>query len=507
MVLGSLFGTRRARHGATAAVVVLATGGLFLLRAQAAPPPLEGPVAPDLMTPIVTVPPRPVTQAGPTAPLGPDTVSFSGPHVHGTLAVSGSRVASGGGQPFYADVTLNAEASPGEHAPLAMVVVLDTSGSMEGEKLREAKSAVKELVREMRDDDDVALVHYSDHAEVVEPLRRVGEVREALAARIDRLTAEGGTAIPLGLETGVRELEQGLARADRREQDRVRRVVLVSDGLDSSRRSSELLAQTTAAKGVTVSSMGIGLDFDESYMGAVARSGHGNFGFVNDGPTLTAFLKRELVETATTVAQGTVVHLHLADGLRFVMARGADAEIHGRDLDLRVGAVYADEAKRVLVEMTTDLPAGAAADLTGSVTWRGTGSSASGEGAAAEATIPQLKVAATDDASAVARGRNETVFARVASVEASERQLEAARAYANGDSARAQHIIQDNITALNSARRHAPAPIAAALGAQAGSYDDTMKEFGRVSSASSMGRIAAKSAAASNLGNASRSAF
>ncbi len=509
MALGNWFATRKVRHGATAGVVVLATGGLFLIHANAAPQPWA-PYTPQFQyqpQPRFASPPPPALNTGvtptpvPLAPPGPDTVHFSGPHLHGTLAVSDARALAGQGQPFYADVTVAAEASEGEHSPLAMVVVLDTSGSMEGEKLREAKSAVKELVRNMRDDDDIAFVHYASRAEVVEPLSRVGDVRQELAARVDRLTADGGTAIPLGLQAGMDELEKGLARSDRRDEGRVRRIVLVSDGLDSSRPRSELLAKTSAGKGVTVSSMGIGLDFDEAYMGGVARSGHGNFGFVNDGPTLTAFLKRELVETATTVAQNTTVHLRLPDGVRFVKVTGADAEVHGRDVDLRVGAIYADEAKRVLLQMTTDLPPGAMADFRGSLTWKGAG------GAAAEATIPQLSVQATTDTAEVARLRNEAVFGRVVSVEASEKQLEAAQAYANGDGDKARRLIQENIASLGFASKSAPAPVARALAAQSFSYDQTMQEFGHARPSSDVGKVAAKRAAASNMANAAKSAF
>jgi Ca-activated chloride channel family protein len=508
MTIGDWFATRRVRHGATAGVVVLATGGLFLLHANAAPEPYtvrpvypypnpgdQSPMAPP---PRFATPPPGMAVALP--PMGPDTVQFAGPHVHGTFAVSNGRALAGTGQPLYADVTVNSDsAGDAEHAPLAMVIVLDTSGSMEGEKLREAKSAVKELVRNMRDEDDIAFVRYSDHAEVIEGLRRVGDVRQELGARVDRLTADGGTAIPLGLQAGIAELEQGLARMEHGG-DRVRRVVLVSDGLDSSRPRSEQLAKASAWKGVTVSSMGIGLDFDEAYMGGVARAGHGNFGFVNDGPTLTAFLKRELVETATTVAQNTTVHLHLPDGVRFVKSTGADADVHGRDVDLRVGAIYADDAKRVLLQLTTDLPPGAVADFNGSLTWKGAG------GGAAEATIPQLSVAATPDAAEFARSRNETVFGRVASVEASERQLEAAEAYAVGDSARANSLIQRNIAALKSASMAAPAPVASALAKQSMSYEETMRDF-QAPPMSTSGKVAAKRAAASNMANSAKAAF
>lgn len=493
MIFTDWFATRRIRHGATAGVVVLATGGLFLLHASAAPGPRPQGTLPPTSDPVPTfaTPPPPV--AAVQAP-GPTEVSFSGPHVRGTFAVSDAAVLAGRDQPFYADVTLTAESRSGEHAPLALVVVLDTSGSMSGEKLREAKDAVKGLVRDMKDDDEIAFVHYSDTAEVVQPLTTVREVRSRLPARVDALQAEGGTAIPLGLAAGMRALEGETG-------NRVRRIVLVSDGLDSSRSQSEHLARNGADEGITVSSMGIGVDFDEAYMGGLARSGHGNFGFVNDGPTLTAFLQRELVQSATTTAESTVVHLHLPDGVRFVKATGADAELHGSDVDLRVGALFVHEPKRVLVQIATDLGAGRRADFRSSVTWQ----TVSGE--RAEAAVPELDVVGTEDSDAAFRGRNEAVLARVASVEASERELEAAQAYAAGDTGRASGLIKTNLMALHRAAVSAPAPAASALNAQSESYDRTLQAFSAAAPSSTSGRVAAKAAAAHNLANAGQSAF
>jgi Ca-activated chloride channel family protein len=495
------FASSKARHGATAGVVVLATGGLFLLRAHAAAgQPMVDAI--ETSTVGVTGPTPPVKSFSSPPPVaastGPTTVSFAGPRVHGTFALSNAVASTEPGGSLYADISLTAEARGEEHAPLALAVVLDTSGSMEGEKLREAKEAVKGLVRSMHDDDEIAFVRYSSAAQVVQPLARVGQIRPQLAASIDGLVANGGTAIPLGLAAGVHALSS--PEGDK-ESNRVRRVVLVSDGLDASRPESERIAATSTGRGITVSSMGIGLDFNESYMGGIARSGHGNFGFVNDRVTLAAFLDRELRETATTTAQSTVVHLHLPDGVRFVRATGASAEAHGRDVDLQVGALYASEDKRVLVQMTTDLEVGAVADFNGSLTWLAVG------GSGAEATIPQIEVVASSDAERVRAGRNESVQARAASVEASERQLEAAQAYADGDTGRATALIQQNLAVLHKAARSAPAPMAAMLSNQSSGYDRTMDTFRHTAPASALGRSAAKTAAASNAANASASTF
>ena len=139
-----------------------------------------------------------------------------------------------------------------------------------------------------------------------------------MIARVSALSANGGTNIAPALSAGLRALE-GAARG------RVKRVVLASDGLDGTRVQSESVARESAGRGVTVSSMGIGLDFDEGYMGGVAQAGHGNFAFVRDGAALTTFLQRELLETASTTIESAAARIKLPEGVRFVRAIGADA--------------------------------------------------------------------------------------------------------------------------------------------------------------------------------------
>src|SRR6185312_3768525 len=158
------------------------------------------------------------------------------------------------------------------------------------------------------DDDEIVFIRYSSDTELVQPLARVGAVRRALVERIERLDANGGTNIPPALAQAARALEDA-------GKGRVRRVVLASDGLDSTRALAEEYARNSAAKGITVSSMGIGLDFDEGYMGGVARSGRGNFGFVKDGASLATFLHRELEETATTTVEGLRARFRLPEGV------------------------------------------------------------------------------------------------------------------------------------------------------------------------------------------------
>jgi Ca-activated chloride channel family protein len=485
MSMGSLRGigglrSPNVRRGVAIGAILVATGGLILARASTAAPTSQlgdGNVA----------------GGGPLT--GANTAGFAGPGAHGQVALSHTKVLAGARESVFAEVRFAAEASgsAAERAPLALVVVLDTSGSMQGEKIDRAKDAVLGLLHDMRDTDEIALVRYSSSAELVQPLARLGDVRDPLSARVRRLDADGGTNIPGGLEMGLRTLGEA-------EVGRVRRVVLVSDGLDSTRAQAERLASDSAERGVTVSSMGIGLDFDESYMSAVARDGHGNFAFVNDGAALAAFLTRELHEASATTVESATVRLALPKGARFVRALGAAAHADGDSVVLKLGSLFAGDERRAVVEFATTLGANEVERVATEALWHRVG------GEHADVRAPDLSLAGTLDPGEVRRGEDGAVFASATSVISSQRELEAAEAYAHGDREKAHSLIQQNISALSSAAAAAPPKVAATLMLQSQAYDSHMKAFAAPPS-SDVGKRAAKAAAARESSNLGRSTY
>ncbi|MFO0678357.1 MAG: VWA domain-containing protein [Polyangiaceae bacterium] len=484
MSIGALFRTPRIRRGLAASAVVLAVGGLVLVRADAHPSVPRAPFGG------VTNPFTGSTNTGTNA------VTFKGPSLSGTFALGNTKVLAGGRRELFAELRLKGEndGRAKERAPLALAVVIDTSGSMEGEKIEQAKDSIVRLVRDMRDDDEIALVRYSDDSSTVQSLARVGDVRARLVDKIRDLRASGGTAIPLGLAHGIGALTEAGA-------GRVRRVILVSDGLDSSRAESERLAKVTFGRGITVSSLGIGLDFDEHYMSGVSESGHGNFAFVKDGATLARFLTKELEETAGTVVENTKVRVKLPAGVRFVRANGADAEATGDgELLVRVGSLFAGDERRVLLQLETDLDVGQMRSIDATASWNVVGRDA------ANVDVPQLKIAAVTDASEVEASRDVTVLASATSVRASERQVEASEAYARGDVRKAEALSAESVAELKRVAQAAPKPIADALAKQGASYDKDSAQFRAVAPSSAAGKAAAKSAVQMNKSNLTRNA-
>lgn len=478
------------RRGIALSAVVLATGGLVLHRSQAS-------AFPGLPSSMIRA-------------AGKNSATFSGSGAHGTVSLSHTKVAAGDETEVFAEVRLAADkdAATGAHerAPIAMAVVIDTSGSMSGDKMADAKKSVLRLLADMRDSDRIAVVRYSDTAEIVQHLASVGEVRASLSEKIRNLQSGGGTNIPSGLEGGLRALASGSESWEfrTRPSERVDRLVLVSDGLDGTRQQAEALARRAFNAGVTVSSLGVGLDFDESYMGAIASTGHGNFAFVNDGSSIATFLQRELVETASTTVQDAKVRIRLPEGVRFVSATGADGTMSGDELELSMGGLFAGDERRVVVTLAAR--AGHSGDTLApfatTASWR-----VVGRGERTEAKASSLELLASSDPRAVEEGKDGAVFASAMSATASRRQMEAAEAYSSGDLRRAHQITEENLKALREAKASAPKPAAAALGNQITELEKAQSGFRSFAPQTAGGKAAAKAVRAREQMNAERSTY
>jgi Ca-activated chloride channel homolog len=472
MTIRRLLQSPRARRGIAAGAIVLSLGGLVLYRADVSARPIAA--VHDFR----------------------NGTTFAGPGATGSFSLSHAKILADGRSRVFAELRLRADdVDQAQRAPLSMVIVLDTSGSMDGDKIVEARRSVIEMLDKMSDDDEVALVRYDSNPEVLQPMARVGEVRERLIRKVRDLHATGGTNIPEALRLAMDAVGDASG-------GRVKRVVLVSDGLDSSRSESEGLARRGTDEGVTVSSLGIGLDFDEAYMAGVAQSGRGNFGFVENGGALARFLERELKETAATTIENARATITLPRYLRFVRAVGADVRQRGDgEVELRLGALHAGDERRVVLELAADAPIDASLDIRASMEWREVG------GARADIDLDVLRLAVSDDRRAVNASRDDRVYASSISAIASARQLEAAELYSRGDRDGALAIIGQNSRDLEEAADAAPPEVAGGLLKQKGSYDDAKEQFAQAAPGSAEGRAAAKRETEKDSANLARPAY
>lgn len=231
--------------------------------------------------------------------------------------------------------------------PTDLVVVLDRSGSMSGEKIAHARAAIRALVDRLGPQDRFALVTYSDAAEIRLPLSQATDsARNTWLATVEGVPADGGTNMSSGLDLGL-----GLVNAARAS-GRTPRVILISDGLanqgDSSREGLRGRASRAASGEYALSTVGVGADFDEDLMHALADAGTGNFYYLENAVNLSEIFASELSTARETVASGVTIRFVPAPGVELVDAAGYPLE-RGADgsVQVRPGSLFSGQDRRL----------------------------------------------------------------------------------------------------------------------------------------------------------------
>ncbi len=228
------------------------------------------------------------------------------------------------------------------HRPTDLVLVLDRSGSMSGDKLLDLRAAALELVGQLRSVDRLAIVSFASDVRIDRPL---APPSEAVRRSIEGLSAGGGTAMGDGLQAALRLWTDPAP-------GRVRRTVLISDGMPDSVGVLDARATDLARAESPLTTVGIGEGYNESLMQRLADLGTGNFHWVQRGPQLATILGDELRTAQATVASAITLDLDSALGARIVAASGYPV----RDGRLHLGSMFAGQQRTLWV--TVALPDG-----------------------------------------------------------------------------------------------------------------------------------------------------
>jgi Ca-activated chloride channel family protein len=236
--------------------------------------------------------------------------------------------------------------------PVNVAIVIDRSGSMAGDKIAKARAAAVMAVDRLDADDIVSVVAYNDTVSVLVPATKVSD-KDAIRAGIERLDAHGSTALFAGVSKGADEVRKFMSGR------RVNRVILISDGQanvgPSSTSALAELGESLAKERIAVTTIGLGLDYNEDLMTQLARKSDGNSGFANTSDDLVRLMKAEFGDVLAVVAQEFVVRIECADGIRPVRVLGREAEITGGTVRVQISQLNAGQEKYVLLEV--ELPA------------------------------------------------------------------------------------------------------------------------------------------------------
>ena len=261
-----------------------------------------------------------------------------------------TRVLSGSDGLVHVELQVRASEDSGQglpSSPTDMLVVLDVSGSMMGDKLDNAKEALRALIARLRPQDRFSLVTYESEARVAVRFAPATERQRRRFRRVvDGLFLGGGTNMSAGLDLAVRELRH------HRSAGRSARVLLLSDGHvnQGDRSLSGLRRRVRAAVQLedVVSTMGIGDEFNEDLMTDLADVGTGNFYYLSRVEVLGRFFDAELRAASQTVASSVELHFAPAAGVDLVELGSYPIERIGRGDEVaivRPGNLYAGQQR------------------------------------------------------------------------------------------------------------------------------------------------------------------
>lgn len=331
-----------------------------------------------------------------------------------------------------------------ERPPINVALVIDRSGSMAGERLAAAKKGAHAALERLSGDDVMSLVSYNHEVDVPREAGKIGSDRRDIERAIDALSSSGTTALYAGVKEGGEQVKA--FKSDMQ----VNRVVLLSDGLANVGPSTpgELaeLGRELASKGISVSTIGLGLEYNEDLMQRLAAASDGNHVFVERPSDLAEIFDREFGDALSIAARDIIIQIECKSGFTPKRVLGREAEISGNRVTLKLNQLPADNERYVVVEL--EVPNSGLASADGDVADVDVGYLNLDDGARAEAKA-SVKATFTEDAKAAEASINKGVMSQVTEQIATENSEKAVELRDAGDITAARKVLEDNAAYLN----------------------------------------------------------
>ena len=264
------------------------------------------------------------------------------------------RDASGQGH-YIVQVGMSSNIQPDQfkRPPLNISLVLDLSGSMDGDKIAAARRAASTIVRQMTAEDVLSIVTFNQDSRVLVSARNVEDDR-AFEKAISSIEASGSTNMEAGLRDGIAQVSRNL---DLKSHEH--RVILITDALPNTGRHHEddflRLTENASAKGIGLTAFGVGMDFGISLATSISNIRGGNCRFLRNASDLGKVFDEEFETLMTPLAYDLRLEMRAAPGFRITAVHGvpgwnrgdslASAEVKSVFVSKRGGAIAFELAR------------------------------------------------------------------------------------------------------------------------------------------------------------------
>jgi Ca-activated chloride channel homolog len=238
------------------------------------------------------------------------------------------------------------EARAAPSPPLNVCLVLDRSTSMQGEKMDMVKATAIQVLRNLRTQDILSVVTFSDRAEVIIPASYQQE-KSRLEAKIQMIQSSGATEIYQGLEAGVKEIMRSL------DAKRINHIILLTDGHTYGDEQQCLaLAARLAELGIGISGMGIGPEWNDIFLDVLATRTGGSSAYIARPQDIKRLLLEKFNALAQTYAEDITLDLKYIEDVELTYAFRLQPDPSPIALDektLHLGSILQDNTNTQII--------------------------------------------------------------------------------------------------------------------------------------------------------------
>ncbi len=241
-----------------------------------------------------------------------------------------------------------------DRSPMNIAIVIDRSGSMaDKNKLEYVKKAVDYIIEQSGSDDYISVVDYDDYVDV---LQRSAIIRDKydLRDKVSKLKPGGFTNLSDGMFEGYDQVNGSYSRGY------VNRVLLLSDGLANRGitdryKLADMVRDKNRRDGITISTFGVGNDFNENLMTDLADYGKGNYYYIRNSVDIPEIFAQELRGVRNLVGQGTKLRVRFpSQYLSVNKVFGYPYDISGDEVTIDFKDVFSEQTKSVLIKFNVN---------------------------------------------------------------------------------------------------------------------------------------------------------
>lgn len=251
---------------------------------------------------------------------------------------------------LYIDIEADKIEEKSSRTPMNISIVIDRSGSMgEKKKLEYVKKAVDYIIDEVGSDDYVSIVTYDDYVDVLQKSQVIRDKYE-LREKINSLKPGGFTNLSEGMFEGYDQVNRAYMRGY------VNKVFLLSDGLANRGitdryKLANMVKEKNRKDGITISTFGVGNEFNENLMTDIADYGRGNYYYIKNSSDIPEIFATELKGMRNLVGQGTKMKVRFpGDKLKVSKVFGYPYEVEGDQVTIDFKDVFSGQKKSVLIK-------------------------------------------------------------------------------------------------------------------------------------------------------------